>query len=89
MQRCKTDSILKNNYKLIKDEALLLYKNKDKLLNMKDLSQMDFGYIDTEENSWKIHGKFMENSWKIHEKFMENSWKIHGKFMESLFIKMV
>jgi len=51
----KTDFILKNNYKSIKDEALYLYKNKNKLLNMRDLSFMDFGYIDIQENSWKVY----------------------------------
>lgn len=51
----KTDCILKNNYKLIKDEALFLYKNKTKLLNMKDLSNIDFGIIDSEENLWKVY----------------------------------
>jgi beta-hydroxylase len=47
--------LLKNNYKLIKDEALFLYNNKNKLLNMKDLSNIDFGIIDSEENLWKVY----------------------------------
>jgi aspartyl/asparaginyl beta-hydroxylase (cupin superfamily) len=51
----KTDEILRNNYKLIKDEALLLYNNKNKLLNMKDLSNTAFGNIDSEENLWKVY----------------------------------
>lgn len=51
----KTDRILKNNYKLIKDEALHLYNNKNKLLNMKDLSNTAFDTIDSEENLWKVY----------------------------------
>lgn len=51
----ESDKILKNNYKLIQKEALELYNKKDKLMNMKDLSELSFSSIDTETNAWKVY----------------------------------
>lgn len=52
----KTDHILKQNYKLIQQEAVNVYKDKNKsLMNMSDLSQSSFNRIDSEKNLWKVY----------------------------------
>ena len=50
----KSDHIIKDNFLLIKEEALQLYNNKN-LINMKDLSEYSFNRIDAEENLWKVY----------------------------------
>jgi aspartyl/asparaginyl beta-hydroxylase (cupin superfamily) len=52
----KSDHILKQNYKLIQQEAVNVYKDKNKsLMNMSDLSESAFNRIDSEKNLWKVY----------------------------------
>ena len=64
-------------------QPLKLSQHLAKLLHLRRLR------TGTMENTWKIHGKYMENHGKYmenHGKYMESIWKtikIHGKYMEN------
>lgn len=88
----ENDSYLRKNWKVFQEEATNLYKKKNKLINMSQLSKTSFNGIDKEKDQWKVfvikwYDKSLDNSKKLCPKttaIIENCPNIHAAMFSIL-----